>query len=199
MFRTLYLAVALCAGVLGGCDSPSKAEEFDPVGTLSFTYQGAISGTFQATGAIEAQPGTVPAAETGATAVREEESIALVAFQARAAGRGDAFALLLGDAEKGTLQLNPTACQQQQPAPECRIGIFVPDVAATDLPNIQDPTELMAKSYVLVLGSVEVVSRTRLRIRGTFQAVAFRADEPGFQSTINIGQGKFDLPIRPEE
>jgi hypothetical protein len=198
MFRKLYLAMALCAGVLGGCDSPSKPEEFDPVGTLSFSYQGAISGTFQATGAIDAQPGTVPAATTGATAVREEESIALVAFQARGAGRGDAFALLLGDAEKGTLQLNPTACQQQ-PAPECRIGIFVPDVAATDLPTTRDPSELMAKSYVLVLGSVAVVSRTRLRIKGTFQAVAFRADDPGFQNTINIGQGQFDLPIRPEE
>lgn len=198
MFRKLYPAMALCAAVLGGCDSPSKAEEFDPVGTLSFSYQGAISGTFQATGAIDVQPNTVPAAETGATAVREEESIALVAFQARAAGRGDAFALLLGDAQKGTLQLNPTACQQQA-SPECRIGIFVPDVAATDLPNTQDPSELMAKSYVLVLGSVEVVSRTRLRIKGTFQAVAFRADDPGFQNTINIGQGQFDLPIRPEE
>ncbi|HEX8320970.1 hypothetical protein [Longimicrobium sp.] len=198
MFRKLYLAMALGAAVLGGCDSPSKSEEFDPVGTLSFSYQGAVSGTFQATGAIEAQPGTVPAAETGATAVREEESIALVAFQARGAGRGDAFALLLGDAEKGTLQLNPTACQQQ-PAPECRIGIFVPDVAATDLPNTRDPSELMAKSYVLALGAVEVVSRTRLRIKGTFQAVAVRADNPGFQNTINIGQGQFDLPIRPQE
>jgi hypothetical protein len=198
MYRKLFLAMALCAGVPGGCDSPSKAEEFDPVGTLSFTYQGAMSGTFQATGAIEAQPGTAPAATTGATAVREQESIALVAFQARAAGRGDAFALLLGEAGKGSLQLNPTACQQQ-PAPECRIGIFVPDVAATDLPGTRDPSQLMAKSYVLVLGGVEVVSRTRLRIKGTFQAVAVRADNPGFQTTINIGQGQFDLPIRPEE
>lgn len=198
MFRKLYLAMVLSAGMLGGCDSPSKPEEFDPVGTLSFSYQGAISGTFQATGALDIQPGTVPAAATGATAVREEESLALVAFQSRAAGRGDAFALLLGDAEKGTLQLNPTACQQQ-PAPECRIGIFVPDVDATELPNTQDPSELMAKSYVLVLGAVEVVSRTRLRIKGTFQAVAVRADNPGLQNTINIGQGQFDLPIRPEE
>jgi hypothetical protein len=46
---------------------------------------------------------------------------------------------------------------------------------------------------------VEVVSRTRQRIKGTFQAVAFRADDPGLQNTINIGQGQFDLPIRPEE
>jgi hypothetical protein len=51
----------------------------------------------------------------------------------------------------------------------------------------------------MVLGSVEVVSRTRLRIKGTFQAVAVRADTPGFQGTINIGKGQFDLPIRPEE
>ena len=198
MFRTMYLAVALCAGVLGGCDSPSKAEEFDPEGTLSFSYQGAVSGTFQATGAIDVEPGTMPAATTGATAVRDDESIALVAFQARGAGRGDAFALLLGDAEKGTLQLNPAACQQQA-SPECRIGIFVPDVSATDLPDTRDPSGVMAKSYVLVLGSVNVVSRTRLRIKGTFQAVAIRADNPGFQNSINIGQGQFDLPIRAED
>jgi hypothetical protein len=198
MFRKLYLAMALCAGALGGCDTPSAAEKFDPVGTLSFTYQGAISGTFQATGALDVQPGTVPAAATGATAVREEESVALVAFQARGAGRGDAFALLLGDAQKGTLQLNPAACQQQA-GPECRVGIFVPDVAAAELPATRDPSELMGKSYVLVLGSVNVVSRTRLRIKGTFQAVAFRADDPGFQNTINIGQGQFDLPVRPED
>ncbi|MBW3655379.1 MAG: hypothetical protein KY444_04685 [Gemmatimonadetes bacterium] len=197
MFRTMCLAVALCAGVLGGCDSPSKAEEFDPEGTLSFSYQGAISGTFQATGAIDAQPGTVPGAMTGATAVRDEESIALFAFQARGAGRGDAFAFLLGDAEKGTVQLNAAACQQQA-SPECRIGIFVPDVAAGELPDTRDPSGVVSRSYVLVLGSVNVVSRTRLRIKGTFQAVAFRADNPGLQNTINIGQGQFDLPIRAE-
>jgi hypothetical protein len=196
--RKLFVAVAVGAALLGGCDSPSAAEKFDPVGSLSFSYQGVISGTFQATGEIDVQPGTVPAAATGATAYREDEQVSLMAFQARGGSRGDAFALLLGQAAPGTVTLNATQCQQQSMA-ECRVGIFVPDVDAAELPGTRDPSRLLQKSYVLVLGNVTIASRTRHRIKGTFQGVALRANDPNLQNAVNVTAGQFDLPIRPEE
>lgn len=189
--------LALGLVMMAGCDSPSAAERFDPVGTLSFSYQGAISGSFQATGEMEISDGTIPAPVTGATAYREDERISLLAYQARGSTRGDAFGLLLGQAEPGTLALNALGCQQQGAA-DCRVGVFIPDVDAAELPATTDPSGLAEKTYVLALGSVNVTARSRHRIKGTFTGVALLASDPTPQTAVNVTGGTFDLPIRPQ-
>jgi hypothetical protein len=194
--RKRYLAWGLGLAMMAGCDSPSAAERFNPVGTLSFSYQGAVSGSFQATGEMEISDGTIPTPVTGATAYREDEGISLLAYQARGSSRGDAFALLLGKAEVGTLALNGLACQQQGAA-DCRVGVFLPDVDVADLPAATDPSGLTEKTYVLALGSVNVTARSRLRIKGTFTGIALLASDPTPRTAINVS-GTFDLPIRPE-
>lgn len=197
MTRHNILAVVAAAALLAGCGDPSGSERFDPVGTLSFSYQGAISGTFQATGEMEVDEGAAPTPQTGATAYLDQEQVALLAFQAKGATRGDAFALLLGDAETGTLALNPAACQQQA-APDCRVGVFLPDVDVTQVPTGEDPGRVTANTFILAIGSVKVTSRSRVRIKGTFSGVALRASDPSPLNAINITGGTFDLPIRPE-
>jgi hypothetical protein len=195
------LTIGLClAFLLSGCDSPSAPERFDPVGTLSFTYQGAtLSGTFQATGEMQLSGSTIPQPVTGATAYRQENQLNLLAFRTQSASRGDAFSLLLGEVTTtGPLSLDPLACQQQASA-NCRVGFFVPDVDSAELTSVTDLSVLLQKSYVLVLGSINVTSRTDLRVRGTFQAVAFRANEQSLQNALTISNGEFDLPVRPQQ
>lgn len=195
------LTIGLClAMLLSGCDSPSAPEQFDPVGTLSFTYQGAaISGTFQATGEMQLSGSTIPQPVTGATAYRQENQLNLLAFRTQSASRGDAFSLLLGEVTTtGPLSLDPLACQQQASA-NCRVGFFVPDVDSAELTSVTDLSALLQKSYVLVLGSINVTSRTDLRVKGTFQAAAFRANQQSLQNALTISNGQFDLPIRPQQ
>lgn len=199
--HAVRLKLGLClALLLSGCDSPSTPERFDPVGTLSFTYQGAtISGTFQATGEMQLSSGTVPQPVTGATAYRQENHLNLLAFRTQAASRGDAFSLLLGEVTTtGPLQLSPLSCQQQASA-SCRIGFFIPDLDPAELTSVPDISVLLQKSYVLVLGSINITSRTELRVKGTFQATAFRANEQSLQNALTISNGQFDLPVQPQQ
>jgi hypothetical protein len=195
------LTIGLClAMLLSGCDSPSAPEQFDPVGTLSFTYQGAaISGTFQATGEMQIGGGAVPQPVTGATAYRQENQLNLLAFRTQSASRGDAFSLLLGEvATTGPLSLDPLACQQQASA-NCRVGFFVPDVDSAELTGAPDLATFLQRTYVLVPTSINITSRTDLRIKGVFQGIALRANQQSLQNTLLISSGQFDLPIRPQQ
>ena len=199
--HAVHLRLGLCVTLLlSGCDSPSTPEKFDPVGTLSFTYQGAtLSGTFQTTGEMQISSGTIPQPVTGATAYRQENQLSLLAFRTQAASRGDAFSLLLGEVTTtGPLSLDPLSCQQQTSA-NCRIGFFVPDLDPAELTSVTDLSVLLQKSYVLALGSINVTSRTDLRVKSTFQAVAFRANEQSLQNALTISNGQFDLPVRPQQ
>lgn len=197
--RPRFLGLACCIAVLWGCgDGPSGPERFDPVGTLQFTYRGPISGTFEATGEMQVQPGTLPQPVTGATAYRQENALSLLAFRVKTPSRGDLFAVHVGEAgQPGTIQLDPLSCQQQSLA-GCRVGIFLPDVDATALADSTDLRALAERGYVLLLGSVTITSRTDLRVRGTFQGIAFRGGEQSLQNALTISNGRFDLPIRPE-
>jgi hypothetical protein len=195
----LNLATTLVALLVATACGPTSTEpeRFNPSGSLSFSYGGGISGTFQATGVMDSSTaGVLPTATAGATAVLRDSTVSLVAFQSRSQGRGDAFTLLLGQANgTGTVQMDPFGCQGQSAA-TCRLGVFVPDVSATELAAAQDPAALASKSYVIILGSVTITSRTQMRIRGTFSGTAVRADQQSLQGTLLISNGRFDLPIR---
>lgn len=196
--RGVDLRAGLCAVVLlAGCDGSPSEPRFDPVGSISFAYSGVISGSYEARGVMEVEQGAIPAPVTGATAYLQDDLMNLLAFRAQTSTRGDAFTLLLGAVPgTGSLPLDPLSCQQQVLA-SCRIGFFVPDVDVTQLTG-PDLASLLEITYVLVLGNVEVTTRTDRRIRGTFQAIAFRGNEENLQNSLTITNGSFDLPIRPQ-
>ena len=191
------LGVVCCAAALSACDGGTGSEALDPVGTVSFSYRGAVTGTYQATGELQLRSGTLPQPATGATAYRQDSILAVLAFKTDGGARGDGFTLILGAlTEKGSYAFDPLACQAQS-AGACRIGVFVPGLDAALLSTNPDPAALAANAYVLALGSVEVTRLTKLRVRGTFSGTAVRASDPSLQNAVTITRGEFDVPIPP--
>lgn len=196
-FRTMMgafcatLALASCGG--GGTD----AETLDPRGTVRFSYRGALTGTYEASGELPVQSGALPQPTTGAVAVRQDSVLAVLAFRATGGTRGDGFSLVLGSVKStGALAFDPLACQSQS-AGACRIGVFAPGLDASALATTPDPAKLAAGAYILVLGSVNVTRLTDVRVRGTFSGTAVPAANPTLQNTIAITNGEFDVPIPP--
>jgi hypothetical protein len=197
----LRVALTMSASLLAACGpAPAEPKEvFNPVGTVSFRYQGARTGIFTASGqmAIEGA-GVVPRPTAGATAYQQDALLNVFAFQPQAAERGDFFTMLLGQVSAtGVLQFDPLACAQQQ-LPQCRQAFFIPDLDPQDLAGTIDLATLAERTYVLVLGNVTVTARTPMRVRGTFQGLAFRGGEQNTQSLLTVTNGQFDLPVRPE-
>jgi hypothetical protein len=200
--RTIALLLASIAAValLSGCSrSPSEPqEEFNPVGSVSFSYQGSRAGVYHAAGEMQIQSGGLPQPGTGATAFQQENLLSLFAFRSQSASRGDFFSMVLGEVgEPGSFALDPLACQQQVFA-QCRSGFFIPDLDPAELGEAADLTAVVDRTYVMVLGNVTVTARTPMRVRGTFQGVAFRANTQVAQNMIIISGGQFDLPVRPQ-
>lgn len=191
------LGVVCCAAVLSACDGGTGSEELDPVGTVSFTYRGAVSGAYQATGELQLRSGTLPQPATGATAYRQDSILAVLAFKTDGGARGDGFSLILGAlTETGSYAFDPLACQSGS-AGACRIGVFAPGLDAALLATTPDAAALAANAYVLVLGSVNVTRLTDLRVRGTFSGTAVRASDPTLENAVTITRGEFDVPIPP--
>lgn len=184
-------------GLLGACgDGPTEPEQFDPVGTVSFTYDGARSGTFVASGVMEPPDSAVAAPVTGATAVRSEGLVSVVAFRSGTDDHGDLFFMNLGEVTgAGTLQLGVLDCDQASAA-TCRTGMFIPEVSLASLAEF-DPLVIRDKAYVFSTGTVTVTAKTQLRIRGTFEGTAKQAVEDPLEGTLLIS-GSFDLPIRTQ-
>jgi len=196
----LLLMLSASLALLSGCErSPSEPEEqFDPSGTVSFSYRGAQTGTYHAAGEMQIQPDGLPQLASGATAYQHENLLNVFAFRSQSANRGDLFSLLLGEVSgAGSFQLDPLACQQQALA-QCRLGFFIPDLDPTEFDESFDVSAVAENAYVLVLGNVTITARTPMRVRGTFQGVAFRANEQLIQNMMTISNGQFDLPLRPQ-
>jgi hypothetical protein len=192
--RLPLLAVA-AALLLAGCADAAGPDPFDPVGRLSFTYRGAVSGAFSAVGVLEPEPGGTFSPVTGAGGYRLAEGLVLAGSVATATGL-DAFSLLLGGVEgPGTVALDPTACAGGS-APSCRAGVFLPGLAAAAWSGVPDPAEILAAGFVMIAGEVVVTSISSTRVRGTFRGLAVRGAEPSLANTIAIEGGTFDLPVR---
>jgi hypothetical protein len=200
--RTIRLLLVLpaIAALLSGCGrSPSEPpEEFNPVGSVSFSYQGARAGVYHAAGEMQIQSGGLTQLGAGATAFQQENLLSVFAFHSQGVNRGDFFSLVLGEVrETGSFPLDPLACQQQVLV-QCRSGFFIPDLDPAELGQSFDFSAVAERTYVLVLGNVTVTARTPMRVRGTFQGVAFRANTQVAQNMIVINNGQFDLPVRPQ-
>jgi hypothetical protein len=197
LHRTAFAALPLVLALQVGCDSSTGPDD-SGVGSLSFTYTGAINGSFQASGEMDLDSPDLPEFTTGATAAVQEDLLSLFAFRTRTAPRGDFFVLLLGQVTTtGTFDLNPLGCAQQNIS-QCRIGVFVPNLNPSEFDDVLDLDMIEEQAYVLAIGSVTVTSISNTRIRGTFQGIAFRGTDPSIGNMLNINNGTFDMPIRRE-
>lgn len=196
--RILRPLLALILLINLGCRDSTAPEVFDPVGTLSFAYQGTASGSFNATGPLDIGPDMLPQPVTGATAFDEQGVLSLIASRERADSRLDLFWIMLGDVKgPGVLPLDPLQCSEESIA-ACRVGFFVPDVDPAELLQAPDVDRLLEAAYVMVMGQVNITSLTPLRVRGTFTGNAARLVDESLQGLVLITGGTFDLPRRPQ-
>lgn len=186
-----------CAMLLAACGDGTGTQPLDPVGTVRFSYRGPISGSYEAIGELPIENGALVQPVTGATAVRRDSLIAVVAFQHQGGTRGDGFSLVLGALTKtGSYTIDALGCQT---APgSCRVGVFARDLDAAMLTTSTDTAALAANAYVLVFGSVNVTRLTDLRVRGTFSGAAVRLSDRNLQNPVTISNGQFDVPIPPQ-
>jgi hypothetical protein len=183
---------------LTSCDRGSTdPEPFDPIGSLSFTYRGSITGTFSATGALEIPADSSLPSVTGAGAYPQQDQLALVASYADAPPHADLFTLLLGDVWRGgSFQIDPSPCAGGSPA-ECRVGFFLPEVHPSEWTATPDLQTIRNQGYLMITGHVTITSISRTRVKGSFRGTALRGSELNLQNTIAISNGLFDLPLRP--
>jgi hypothetical protein len=187
-------AVVLLTSCGRGSTDP---EPFDPIGSLSFTYRGGITGTFSSAGTLEIAADNSFSPVTGASAYRQQDRLALVASYADAPPRADIFSLLLGDVRRsGSFQIDPAPCAGGSLA-ECRVGFFLPEVAASEWTGTPDLETVRNRSYLMITGDVTITSISETRVKGSFRGIALRGNEPSLQNTITISNGAFDLPLRP--
>lgn len=186
-----------CALALAACGDGTGTAPLDPVGTVRFNYRGAITGGYEAIGELRVENGALPQPATGATAIRRDTLLAVVAFRTQGGTTGDGFSLLLGALKKtGSYSIDALGCQT---APgSCRIGVFARGLDAAMLTTSPDTAGLAANAYVLALGSVNVTQLTKVRVRGTFNGVAVRLSDQSLQNPVTITDGEFDVPIPPQ-
>lgn len=189
--------VAFCAVLLAACGDGTGTAPLDPVGTVRFDYRGAISGSYEAIGELPIENGALPQPATGATAIRRDSVLAVVAFRQSGGTKGDGFSLLLGALDKtGSYSIDALGCQT---APgSCRVGVFARDLDAAMLTTAPDSAAIVSNAYVLAFGSVNVTRLTDVRVRGTFSGVAVRLSDQDLQNPVTITNGEFDVPIPPQ-
>jgi len=195
MMRSKFVLLC-CALTLAACGDGTGTPPLDPVGTVRFNYRGAITGSYEAIGELRVENGAVPQPATGATAIRRDSLLAVVAFRQQSGTKGDGFSLLLGALTKtGSYSIDALGCQTAQGS--CRVGVFARGLDAAMLTTTPD-TAALANAYVLALGSVNVTQLTKVRARGTFSGVAVRLSDQGLQNPVTISGGEFDVPIPPQ-
>lgn len=183
-YRTLLalplLAVTSFALGCGGSDSPT-----DPTGnsgSVSFSYSGAISGSYTATGAVQWM-GFMPQFGTFAVGFWEDNELGILASRAGTASRSDVFSL---DVEN--IAGPRTVAISADCITNCAYVAF--------LPNLNWNTFDSDRLCYLESGSVQVTAINAQRAQGSFsgQGVCLSvADET--EGTFTITNGSFDVPI----
>jgi hypothetical protein len=174
---------------LAGCGDAGGPVVPDPAGSLSFSYSGAVSGSFTATGELSLLE-ISPEPQTGAAAMREGDMLVIAASHVRDDGRADLFTITLSGAHQpGAYALDAAGCAQQPPT-SCRLAMLLRDVepAALGRPGLLD------EAYIFVLGQVTITALSSARVRGTFHATGFSAAAAG-QPPVTLTNGSFDVPV----
>ncbi len=203
--RSLYVLPALTLLLLlSGCGKDATGPQ-ETAGSVSFTYGGAVSGSFQASGNLELDAQGRPQFGNWAAAEREGTELAIFAFQTRTDPRGDLFVLELSNVSSpGTYALDFNGCEdietmslqnlpdletlknlstlsslqslQVSGRAECRIAALFPNF---DTRNFRDDSQAIPPTELIVLlqGSVTVDAISNDRVRGTFQGTGLHVTD----------------------
>lgn len=166
----LALALAACKDSTGSGENPS--------GALSFTYTGAVTGEFVATGSFDPDANDLP--DYSAAFVLQGQLVVL-ASDKLANGRSNLFVLY------GPPAVSSTTCTAATPESSCQIrGEFLTGVSS-------DPNQGHTGLYAGHVGNLQVTEIADNRVRGTF-TITLEGVEAA-EGTIEVRTGSFDAPF----
>ncbi|HEX8450752.1 MAG TPA: hypothetical protein VF647_01580 [Longimicrobium sp.] len=166
----LALALAACKDSTGSGDNPS--------GALSFTYTGAETGDFVATGSYDPDANDLP---DYSAAFVVQGKLAVLASDKLASGRSNLFVLYVPPS------VGITTCTAATQESACPIrGEFLTGVSS-------DPNQGNTGLYTGYVGNVQVTEIADNRVRGTFSITLHRGEAP--EGTIEVRTGSFDAPV----
>jgi hypothetical protein len=179
--KRLVLAASLA---LLGCSSDKATAPTGLVGTFSFSYSGAISGTFNATGAL---PGTPAGMETTSWAAAEistaDGETGVLAATPRSASSHDIAGLFMERVTPGAATISDT-CQTQ-----CGFALMTFGQANGT------GTTFLQECFITV-GSITITEVTTTRVKGTFsgtgECLAFGSQTP---AAFTVTNGTFDVAL----
>jgi hypothetical protein len=169
----IVLALAACGDSTGNENSNR--------GSISFSYTGAESGSFDSDGEFRRGATT---ASTFSAAIIDQDGITLIGNETRTSNRSDLFLMLVPE-RRGT-----TSCTANDF--DCEMfGLFFINVAEND--------DLSDGIFAGSEGSVEVTSLTDNRVRGNFSLnLEDFESTSGTPPVVRLRSGTFDVPIVTE-
>lgn len=185
MHRRLAVFVALAFGASACSDSSGPGNPTS--GSVSFSYTGAQSGSFNVTGAVtslSAPSNTQP----WAVGIRDQASstIGVVANRPQSAGRYDVVVIAANRLTVGSSSID-TNCDPNFDT-GCDGVAVVFDASDTQ----SSPTMLVC---VLTGGTVTIASLTSSRVTGSFSGSGSCADQNSVETGFTVSEGTFDVAL----
>ncbi|HEX6748991.1 MAG TPA: hypothetical protein VF092_16960 [Longimicrobium sp.] len=183
MKTTGYLAAALAAITLTACGD-GTGSDLTP-GSLAFTYEGARSGSYSASGTFERASDSTFAKQPFAVGAKGSDGanafVSILSYLPVTAATGHMVLFALPNVTAPTTLNVDAGCATA----EC------PAIAVVFDTN-PDESEDEADFYVFESGTIEVTSVSSSRMRGTFSGTAteFFGDQ-----SITVTNGTFDVPL----
>ena len=187
----LPLAVLFTLATACGDDSTGPDDGELPSGSLSFSYDGAVSGTFSVSGAARLDANGEPEFGTWAVGGRDAatNNLAIAAFRARTAPSGDLFSFFMPSVTgPGTVAI----CDFLEA--DCEIAAAL----VFDL-NLETDIDVSDRFCVLNAGEIEVTTLRADRAVGSFSGMGICFTNASTSpDVITISSGSFNVPLTDE-
>lgn len=191
--RIPALALAACLVAVAACDDGTTGPVDAPSGSLSFSYSGAQSGSFSATGqygedrtgSFEWRPFAVGLRYFDNSV--NAQTIDIFGVAPRSGTRGDAVDLFIDDlTQPRALSLDLEACLLNRATLDvrdgCAVGLFAFDAS---------PQTGAGEIWLTRTGTLTVEAVSAGRIRGSFSGTLVNEDD----DVITVSGGTFDVPV----
>ena len=182
-YRLVVSSFAFLAAC-GGNDGPTTVTAFD--GALSFTYSGANSGTFNASGSVPNTPGaSIHTTAWAAAQASATSEMAVVAVQPRSSTTHDLVGIFIQRNTVGSETVNES-CSFNCNGMSIGIG------------HTNSGSSFTAVCF-LTAGTIAITEKSSTRMKGTFsgtgECMSFAGAETG---SFTVTNGSFDVAIVPE-
>lgn len=181
-YRSLLLVPSLALLASCGGDGPTTVTGFN--GALSFTYSGANSGTFSASGSV---PTTANGQFTNAWAAAQASSTSemfVAAVSPRSSTTHDIVGIFIQRNTVGSVTINST----------CNVNCNSVDLAI----GVANNGSTFTADCFLTAGTIAITEKTSSRMKGTFSGTGTCSSSVGSTGSFTATGGTFDVAIVPD-